>query len=129
VFYTITKFLLTKNQISETEQSRAFIRGFQLDLWHWISCGLEIKLPNHDPDNFYLLFGINEAAKHVLHGTSQNSFLQPSVTSTAPPTQPASPYVKVEDLSSLFEQMAQSFLKVLTLQKSMTNTASSSTNA
>jgi hypothetical protein len=29
----------------------------------------------------------------------------------------------------LFEQMAQSFLKVLTPQKSMTNTASSSTNA
>jgi hypothetical protein len=32
VFYTITQFLLTKNCISEAEQSRAFIRGFQLDL-------------------------------------------------------------------------------------------------
>jgi hypothetical protein len=55
VFYTITQFLLTKNQISEAEQSRAFIRGFQLDLWHQISCRLEIKLPNHDPDDFYKL--------------------------------------------------------------------------
>jgi hypothetical protein len=128
VFYTITKFLLTKNQIFEAEQSRAFIRGFQLDLWRQISRRLEIKLPNHDPDDFYPLLEINEAAKHVLHGTSQNSFLQPSVTSTAPPTQPASPYVKAEDLSTLFEQMAQSFLKVLTPQKSTTNTASSSTN-
>jgi hypothetical protein len=120
--------LLTKNRISKAEQSQAFTRGFQPDRWHRISCRLEIKLPNHDPDDFYPLFEINEAAKHVLHGTSQNSFLQPSVTSTAPPTQPASPYIKVEDLSTLFEQMAQSFLKVLAPQKSTTNHASSSTN-
>jgi hypothetical protein len=121
--------LLIKNRISEAEQSWAFIRGFQLDLWHWISRRLEIKLPDHDSDYFYSLFEIDEAAKHVLHGISQNSFLQSSVTSTAPPTQPASPYVKVEDLSTLFEQMAQSFLKVLALQKSTTNHATSSTNA
>jgi hypothetical protein len=121
--------LLTKNRISEAEQSRAFIRGFQPDLWRWISRRLEIKLPDHDPDNFYSLFRINEAAKHVLHGTPQNSFLQNSVTSPAPPTQLASPYIKAEDLSMLFEQMAQSFLKVLTLPKSTTNHAGSSTNA
>jgi hypothetical protein len=121
--------LLTKNCISKAEQSRAFTRGFQLDLWHRIYHRLKIKLPNHDPDDVYPLFEINKAAKHVLHGTSQNSFLQPSVTSTAPPTQLASPYVKAEDLLTLFKQMAQSFLKVLTLQKSMTNHASSSTNA
>jgi hypothetical protein len=81
VFYTITKFLLIKNRISETEQSQAFIREFQL-------------------------FEINEAAKHVLHGTSQNSFLQPSIILTAPPTQQASPYIKAEDLLMLFKQMA-----------------------
>jgi hypothetical protein len=129
VFYTITQFLLTRNHISEAEQSRAFIRGFQLDLWHQISHRLKIKLPDHDPDDFYSLFEINEAAKHVLHGTSQNSFLQNSVTLTAPPTQPASsPYVKAEDLLTLFEQVARAFLKVLTPQKSTTNNASSSTN-
>jgi hypothetical protein len=127
--YTITQFLLTKNHISKAEQSQAFTRGFQPDLWHQISHRLEIKLPNHDPDDFYPLFEINEAAKHVLHGTSQNSFLQNSVTSTAPPTQLASPYVKTEDLTTLFEQMAQSSLKVLMLQKSTTKHASSSTNA
>jgi hypothetical protein len=125
----MTQFLLTKNHISEAEQSRALIRGFQPDLWRRISRRLEIKLPDHDPDDFYSLFEINEAAKHVLHGTSQNSFLQNSVTSTAPPTQLASPYVKVEDLSTLFEQMAQSFLKVLVPQKSTTSHASSSSNA
>jgi hypothetical protein len=121
--------LLTKNHISVAEQSQAFIRGFQPDLWHRISHRLKIKLPDHDPDNFYSLFEINEAAKHVLHGTLQNSFLQNSVTSTAPPTQQTSPYVKVEDLLTLFEQMAQTFLKVLTPQNSTTSHASSSTNA
>jgi hypothetical protein len=130
VFYTITQFLLIKNWISEAEQSRAPTRGFQLDLWYQISRRLKIKLPNHDPDNFYPLFEINKAEKHVLHGISQNSFLQPSVILTTPPTQLVSPpYVKVKDLSMLFKQMAQSSLKVLTPQKSMTNRASSSTNA
>jgi hypothetical protein len=36
MFYFITKFLLNKNQISEAEQSRAFTRGFQADLWRRI---------------------------------------------------------------------------------------------
>jgi hypothetical protein len=48
---------------------------------------------------------------------------------TAPPTQLASPYIKAEDLTTLFKQRAQTFLKVLMLQKSMTAHASSSTNA
>jgi hypothetical protein len=55
MFYSITKFLLTKNRISEAEQSRAFVRGFQPDLWHRIVHRLDIKLPNHDPDDFYPL--------------------------------------------------------------------------
>jgi hypothetical protein len=52
-----------------------------------------------------------------------------SITSAAPQTQLASPYIKAEDLSTLCKQMAQSFLKVLAPQKSMTKHASSSTNA
>jgi hypothetical protein len=119
VFYMITKFLLTKNQISEPEQSWAFVRGFQPDFWHWISHRLKIKLHNHDPDEFYALSEINEAAKYVLYSISQNCILQPSVTLTAPPTQQASPYIKAEDLLMLFKQMAQSFPKVLAPQKSM----------
>ena len=34
LFYTITQFLIRKNRISAAEQSRAFIRGFQSDLWN-----------------------------------------------------------------------------------------------
>jgi hypothetical protein len=107
---------------SKTESSL-----LQPDHWLQIFCRLKIKLPNHDPNDFYPLFEINKAAKHVLHGTSQNSLLQSGITLTAPPTQLVSLYIKVEDLLTPLK-MAQSFLKVLTPQKSTTNTASSSTN-
>jgi hypothetical protein len=36
-FYNITQFLHTKNRISEAEQSRAFVRGFQPGLWMCIA--------------------------------------------------------------------------------------------
>jgi len=32
-FYSITQFLFAKNRLSTAEQSRAFVRGFQPDLW------------------------------------------------------------------------------------------------
>jgi hypothetical protein len=34
LFYNITQFLHTKNRISEAEQSRAFVQGFQPGLWN-----------------------------------------------------------------------------------------------
>jgi hypothetical protein len=70
-FYTITKFLINKNCLSNAEQSHAFIRGFQSDLWNRILCRLELKFPDHYPDNHYDLGDIHEAAKHVLHAESQ----------------------------------------------------------
>ena len=36
LFYMITQFLIRKNRISAAEQSRAFICGFQSDLWNRI---------------------------------------------------------------------------------------------
>src|SRR6202041_2614745 len=35
-FFSITQFLLTKNRLLIAEQSRAFVRGFQPDLWNRI---------------------------------------------------------------------------------------------
>jgi hypothetical protein len=79
---------------------------------------LEIKLPNHDPDNFYPLFEINEAAKHVLHGASHTSFLQPNVILTPPPAQLTSTSIKTEDLLTLFEQFTQTLVKAMGSQGS-----------
>jgi hypothetical protein len=96
MFYSITKFLLNKNWISKAEQSQAFARGFQADLWYRIMHWLEIKLPDHDPDNFHPLFEIEKAAKHVLHGALHTTFLQPNATAIVPPAASSSPTTSIK---------------------------------
>jgi hypothetical protein len=71
-FYTITTFLRGKSRLSEAEQSRAFVRGFQPDLWSRILQRLQLKLPDHFPDDPYTLDEIHKAARFVLHGTPAN---------------------------------------------------------
>src|SRR6202789_1642438 len=71
-FYNITKFLTTKNRISDAEQSRAFVRGFQPGLWSHIARRLEFKYPNNSPENPYPLDDIHEAAKFVLAGSNSS---------------------------------------------------------
>jgi hypothetical protein len=55
-------YLRGKNRLSEAEQSRAFVRGFPPTLWSVISQRLQLKLPNHFPDDPYPLESIHEAA-------------------------------------------------------------------
>jgi len=62
-FYTITTFLRGKQRLSAAEQSRAFVQGFQPDLWSRISQRLQLKLPDHFPDDPYDLIEIHEAAQ------------------------------------------------------------------
>jgi hypothetical protein len=68
-FYTITTFLQSKSHLSKAEQSRAFVRGFPPDLWAHISQRLQLKLPDHFPDDPYKLDAIHKAAWFVVHGT------------------------------------------------------------
>ena len=69
-FLSITNFLLAKNRLAQSEQSRAFVRGFPPHLWSKIHRRLELKLPDHYPDDPYALSDIHAAAQFVLHGTS-----------------------------------------------------------
>ena len=69
-FLAITMFLKGKNRLSNDEQSRAFARGFSADLWRTISQRLQLKAPDHHPDDPYTLEAIHEAVLYVLHGTS-----------------------------------------------------------
>ena len=62
-------FLRSKTRLSEAEQSRAFVHGFPPDLWRTVSQRLQLKLPDHFPDDPYPLLDILEAAQYVLHGT------------------------------------------------------------
>ena len=69
-FMAITTFLITKNRILPAEQSRAFARGFPPELWNRVAHRLQLKLPDHFPDDPYTLEEIHDAACFVLHGTA-----------------------------------------------------------
>jgi hypothetical protein len=72
-----------------------------------------MKLPNHEPDNFYPLSEINKAAKHVPHGVLHTSFLQPNIISTLSLVLLTSISIKTEDLSTFFEQFAQTLVMAM----------------
>jgi hypothetical protein len=114
-FYAITQFLRAKNRFSEPEQSRAFVRGFQPGQWAAIQNRLNIKFPDHYPDDPYPLEDINNAAKFVLYGTSPNSFhasssAAPAASSSTPAVVPV---VKTEDLTSFLTQFTQTLIAAL----------------
>lgn len=68
-FLAITSFLLSKDHISTTEQGRAFTCGFQSELWGWISQRLQLKFPDHFPNDPYKLQDIHDTMRFILHGT------------------------------------------------------------
>ena len=69
-FMAITTFLIAKNHILLAEQSRTFVRGFPLELWNRIAHRLQLKLPDHFPNDPYTLEEIHDAVHFVLHGTA-----------------------------------------------------------
>ncbi|KAI9064920.1 hypothetical protein FKP32DRAFT_1611013 [Trametes sanguinea] len=75
-FYAMTSYLISQNRLSTSEQSRLFVRGIAQPLWGQVSQRLQLKLPDHYPEDPYKLDDIYNAAKFVLHGT---------VTATPPP--------------------------------------------
>ena len=123
-FLTITSFLLSKNRISIAEQGRAFTRGFQPELWGRILQRLQLKLPDHFPDDPYQLQDIHDAAKFILHGTSSTFQLASSDSSRATRGTPTEPTIKAEDFATMFERIAETFVKALSNQPAQASTMS-----
>jgi hypothetical protein len=125
-FYTITTFLRSKHRLSAAEQSRAYVRGFQPDLWSRISQRLQLKLPDHFPDDPYDLEQIHEAAQFVLHGTPSTLLTSPLTPSPAlgststSSTSTSNRDIKVEDIATIIERITESFVKALTAQNNIT---------
>jgi hypothetical protein len=111
-FLVMTLFLLEKGRISHAEQSRAFMRGFHGNLLQQISRRLELKFPDHYPDDPYPLEDILAAAQFVLHGTSPRS--SNSSTSTAVTTPTAG--IKAEDLTAFLDKFATTLIHALAPQ-------------
>jgi hypothetical protein len=113
-FLAITTFLRGKSRLSEAEQSRAFTRGFQPDLWGRISQRLQLKFPDQFPDDPYSLDAIHEAARYVLHGTSSALLTSSIATSTPAVARPTTaPEIKMEDITTIIERLTDTFVKAL----------------
>ncbi|PBK61669.1 hypothetical protein ARMSODRAFT_990641 [Armillaria solidipes] len=62
-FYPKAQFLESKKQLSGSEASNLFSKGFPDNVWEEIICHLQIKLPDHFPSDLYALNEIYEAAQ------------------------------------------------------------------
>ena len=109
-FMAITTFLITKNRILPAEQSRAFARGFPPELWNRVAHRLQLKLPDHFPDDPYTLEEIHDAARFVLHGTASYALAyddQRQAAQTSAAVTKAEPAIKTEDFTALLDVMKQ----------------------
>ena len=104
-FLAITQYLISCNRLSANEQGRAFLQGFRSDVLQRIYQRLQIKFPDHFPDDLYTLAQIMDAASFIF--AQQSVSFEPTQTSsaTAPVHMPTA--VRTTDLSSMFENLAQ----------------------
>jgi hypothetical protein len=117
-FFTITHYLRSKNRISDAEQSRAFLHGFQSSVLAQIERRLKLKFPDHYPDDPYPLTDVHDAAKFVLAGTNTSSIgishsisHSASVSNTSKSSDTA--YIKSEQLSTIFKQFASTIISAI----------------
>ncbi|KAH9037343.1 hypothetical protein EDB84DRAFT_1268747 [Lactarius hengduanensis] len=104
-FLVISQYLVSKNRLSAAEQSRAFIRGFQPTLEQHIKQRLQLKKPDHNPQDTYELDDIYDAAAFVLMGTSPATLRNsPSATSPVAATASTSTDVKLEAILTMLER-------------------------
>ena len=113
-FIAMTTFLIAKNHISTAEQSRAFACGFPQKLWTKVAHQLQLKFPNHFPDDPYTLEQIHDAARFILHSTTSLS-LALDDTHTPVPTTASVAKAEPTELATLIDMMKQAISKLGTL--------------
>ena len=114
-FITITMFLITKSHISTAEQSCTFTCSFPPELWGWVCHRLQLKSPDHFPDDPYTLEEIHDVTRFVLHGTASFSLALDDPRTPANITAPKAndkPTVKSEELSALIDIIKQAIAKL-----------------
>ena len=79
-FIVITTFLQHQNRLSNIEEGQHFMHGFSCDFSNRILQHLQLKLPDHLPDDPYCLKDISDAAQFILYGTATSV----SITATQP---------------------------------------------
>jgi hypothetical protein len=86
-FKVISKYLISKNRMSQAEQTRAFRRGLQPELEQQVKQRLQLKKPDHNPRDPYDLDDLYDAASYVLQGSDPvglPSFTAQTVSALSP---------------------------------------------
>ena len=107
----MTTFLIVKNHISTAEQCRAFACGFPQKLWTKVAHQLQLKFPDHFPNDLYTLEQIHNAVWFVLHGTASLS-LTLDDTRTPAPMMASIVKAKPTKLTTLSNMMKQAISKL-----------------
>jgi hypothetical protein len=87
-FIAITTWLISKGQLGNLDQQRAYIRAFPPPLLSAIMNRLQLKNANHHPNVPHKVEAVYEAARFVLQGYS--SFTQNLITANNPQSTPLS---------------------------------------
>ncbi|KAI0258303.1 hypothetical protein BC834DRAFT_835888 [Gloeopeniophorella convolvens] len=122
-FVLISKYLIKKKRLSDLEQSRTFMRGFQPALAVRIEQRLQLKNPDHMPDDPYKLADIHAAANFILLGSNTGLAAPPTfVAAQPPPPTPAAPAaLRIEDLAALVVTLTEK-VQAMTTQPSGSKT-------
>ena len=123
-FIAITTWLISKEQLGNLEQQRAYIRAFQPPLLTATTNCLQLKYPNHHPNIPHKVEEVYDTAQFVLQGYS--SFTQNLITAAVPQTTQQSqqllmsgssstphPLIKTEDLSTLIAGFTKSIMDAI----------------
>ena len=113
-FITITTFLIAKNHLAAPEQSCAFTHGLPPELWSQVSYQLQLKFPDHFPNDLNTLEQIHDTMCFVLHSTVASA---PMLDYSHACTLTIMPAIKTKftELSMLIDTMKQ-FVAMLNTQ-------------
>ena len=109
-FMAIMMFLIMKNHISPTKQSHAFTCGFPPELQNRVAHRIQLKLPDHFPDDPYTLEETHDTTYFVLHGTMSYALVyddQQQATQMLAAVMKVEPTIKMEDFTALLDVMKQ----------------------
>ncbi|CDO74854.1 hypothetical protein BN946_scf185004.g4 [Trametes cinnabarina] len=101
-FFAMTSYLICQGRLSAAEQSCLFVCGIALPLWEQISRRLQLKLPDHYPDDPYTLEQVYNAAKFILHGT-----LSSASSSSQSANALSGGLVKTEEIAPILRYLVQ----------------------
>ena len=114
-FMAIMMFLIAKNHISLAEQCHAFVQGFPPEFWNRVTHHLQLKLPDHFPDDPYTQEEIHDTTHFILHGTMSYTLVyddQRQAAQTLAAVVKVEPTIKMEDFTTLLDIMKQAVSKM-----------------